>query len=171
MKDFNWKGMIGTIAPTLAAAFGGPAAGMAATMITSAFGLTGDEDETELAAKIQFDPEAIAKLKVAEFEFKAKLKELDIKETEVIMKDIDSARNREIMVGDRVPALLATVITAGFFGVLFYILAVGLPVQGGEALLIMLGTLGTAWISVVAYYFGSTKSSAEKTKLLAGRSV
>ena len=37
-------------------------------------------------------------------------------------------------------------------------------VNGG---MIMLGSLGTAWGAVMAFWFGSTHGSAEKTRLLA----
>ena len=62
--------------------------------------------------------------------------------------------------------VLAILVTAGFFGIVLYILRFGLPESGKEALLLLLGSLGAAWTSVMAFYFGSSSGSQKKTEAL-----
>jgi hypothetical protein len=106
-------------------------------------------------------------LKNAEQDFAVRMRELDIDLERIANEDRNSARNREIKTKDWTPKVLAGLITGGYFGVLFYMLQFGLPTTGGsEAMLVMLGTLGTAWGGVVAYYFGSSAGSKEKTEAM-----
>ncbi len=77
------------------------------------------------------------------------------------VEDRASARQREIQ------TMLAGVMVAGFFLVLAWLLAYGMPAQGGEALLVLLGALSSGVAAVLSYYFGSSSGSAWKSKLLA----
>jgi hypothetical protein len=43
----------------------------------------------------------------------------------------------------------------------------GMPQSGTEALLMMLGALGTAWTGVVNFYYGSSAGSKAKTDAMA----
>ena len=63
--------------------------------------------------------------------------------------------------------MLNRMVAVRFFGILIGMMTGKLSATDNSALLIMLGSLGTAWASVIAYYFGSTAGSAAKTELLA----
>lgn len=89
-------------------------------------------------------------------------------ELQIAADDRKSAREREMAVKDRMPAVLAILITAGFFGTLGYMLKYGVPPEGSEVLYMMLGTLGTAWIGVIGYYYGTSAGSQTKNQIIAG---
>lgn len=159
--------IVRTVAPTLATAFGGPLAGLATRAISDALLGRPDGTDAELAEVAErVTPEQLLLLKKAEQEFAVRMRELEIDLERIGQEDRASARGREVKTGDWTPRLLASAVTAGFFGVLSYMIANGLPPQGGEAMLVMLGTLGTAWGAIIAYYFGSSAGSKEKTEVI-----
>jgi hypothetical protein len=51
--------------------------------------------------------------------------------------------------------LLAVFIACGVFAIIFYMLMFGMPERGTEALLVLLGTVGTAFNSIIGYYYGN----------------
>jgi hypothetical protein len=159
--------LVRTVAPSIATAVGGPLAGMATRAISEALlgRPDGTDDELVEAAKTA-TPEQLLALKQAEQDFAVRMRELDIDLERITSADRNSAREREIKTGDHTPKFLAAAVTFGFFGILFWMIAYGLPVNGGEAMLVMLGTLGTAWGAIVSYYFGSSAGSREKTQAM-----
>lgn len=159
--------LVKTVAPSLATAVGGPLAGMATRAISDA--LLGKPDGTEdelIDAAAKASPDQLLALKKAEQDFAVRMRELEIDLQRIDAADRNSAREREVKTGDWTPKALAGAVTVGFFGVLGYMIAYGLPSQGGEALLVMLGTLGTAWGGIVSYYFGSSAGSKEKSEAM-----
>lgn len=105
--------------------------------------------------QLQFDS------KMAEIQTQAELKLAELE-----IQDRGSARQREATLRDWTPSILAYSITAGFFGVLFYMLNYEVPIAEREVLFVMLGSLGTAWTGIIAYYFGSSAGSAAKHSML-----
>ncbi|MHB8410215.1 MAG: hypothetical protein ACYDHY_19450 [Acidiferrobacterales bacterium] len=92
---------------------------------------------------------------------------------EAQLKDVDSARQMEIAAlkqeswfGKNYIHLLSIAVTLGFFGLLAYMVKFDVPAANKDILNIMLGSLGTAWISIVAFYFGSSKSSEKKDETI-----
>lgn len=161
MSGFDWKAVLGTVAPTVATVLGGPLAGLAVDAIGKAIGLdqpTVDKVQDALS-KAPLTGDQILALKQAELALQTRMKELDIQEEQLYVSDRDSARKREEAVRDSTPAVLAYLLTIGFFGVLGFLLVAGKPPSGGDALLVMLGSLGTAWATMIAYYYGTSLSS------------
>jgi hypothetical protein len=159
--------LLGQVAPTIATALGGPLAGVAVKTLSNA--LLGNENGSEEDVRVALEnatPEQLATIKQIDADFKVRMKELDIDLERISAGDRDSARKREMVVGDHTPKVLAGIITLGFFGVLFWMFIYGVPKNGNEALLLMLGALQTAFTGLIAYYFGSSAGSKAKDDLL-----
>jgi hypothetical protein len=162
--------LLGQVAPTIATALGGPLAGVAVKTLSNV--LLGHENGSEDDVKASLataSPDQLAALKKIDADFKVQMKELDIDLERIAAGDRDSARKMQTETKDWVPKLLAIVITLGFFGILVWMLVQGMPQTGTEALLMMLGALGTAWTGVVNFYYGSSAGSKAKNDLLASK--
>lgn len=171
---FPFKKLIGTAAPWIATAIGGPLAGQAVSQLTNALGLKADakiDDVETLLNAGQLTGEQLVRLKEADQQFQQAMQLAGFADVEKLaelsMKDRDSARQREIQVRDITPRLLAAGVTIGFFGILLFMLLKDIPAAAHDVLMVMIGSLGTAWTAIISYYFGSSAGSAEKTQLLA----
>lgn len=159
-----------TLAPMVGTALAGPLGGAAASFIADKLGI---EEKTvaavsEVLNSGKLSPEDIANIKLAEIEFKKFLETNKIKLEELDAADRASARAMQIAAGSWVPGVLALVVTAGFFGILGWLL-LDSTVKPSEPLLVMLGSLGTAWASVIGFYFGSSHGSRANQQALIER--
>lgn len=69
-----------------------------------------------------------------------------------------------------VPATLSILVTLGYFIVLIGMMTKTLAIGDSQVAFMMLGSLTTAWVSVLAYWLGTTSDSGRKTELLANSS-
>jgi uncharacterized membrane protein len=180
MEPVDWKELGKKVvqmgAPLLGGVLGGRAGSAAGTLIASLFG--GDpEKPEELLQRIQMDPQAAIKLKELEVQQTIRLRELVLQSRQAELYDVASARAREVAIVQATRKkdwnlyVLAWVIIGGFIGLILTLIilqvVMGRTLQNDPLLALLLGSLGTDAGMVVGYFFGSSKSSSEKTALLA----
>jgi|TARA_R110000822_G_scaffold273555_2_gene395983 hypothetical protein len=153
-----------TIAPTIATALGGPLAGMAVSAVAKAIGVSPDEVQDVISSG-KLTAEQVASIQLAELELKKQAQSMNLDFAKLIAEDKQSARDMQIATKSWIPALLAVFVTIGFFGILLGLMTEHFKTS--DALMLMLGSLATAWTGVMAFYFGSSASSQAKTELLA----
>ena len=159
--------LLGSVAPSIATALGGPLAGMATKALSLA--LLGNEEGSEddiRASLLTASPEQLASVKKIDADFKVQMKSLDIDLEALAVDDRKSARDMQKEVKDWIPRALAISVTLGYFGIIAYVLVSGLPLNGSEVLLMLLGTLSAGWTGVMAFYFGSSSGSQKKDAMI-----
>jgi hypothetical protein len=162
-----------------AASLGGPLGTMAANAVGSAIGVdkveaSADGIASAVTSAQTKDPEALLKLQQVEADFKVQMAKLGFEDAEKLAEmefsDREGARQREISVRDNTPKILAFVVVALTAGAEGYLLLHGMVnIDPSWAVVLgrILGTLDSALITVLAYYFGSSSGSAAKTDIMA----
>jgi len=152
------------IAPTIATCLGGPLAGLAVTAVSKALGIDEDKVNNTIQSN-KLDADQIAAIKQAELELQTKAQELGLNFETLAVQDRASARDMQKSTNSIIPPVLSILVTVGFFGILVGLMTGKVP-SDNQALMIMLGSLGTAWTGIIAFYFGSSAGSQAKDQLL-----
>ena len=152
----------------LAPATGGVSAivGTGIAVLGKIFGLGDSPSPDALKNAIAQDPQAALKLALADREFQLAEYRAETDRLKVLLDDTNSAREREKIVKDYVNRNIAYAIILAFIGVVAFTLAGFVKVESVLAGT-LIGYLSAKAEQVLAYYFGSSKGSAEKTNLLA----
>ncbi|WP_438967018.1 hypothetical protein [Flavobacterium sp.] len=163
----DFKSIISNVVPFLGSLIGGPFGGTALKIISKSLCGNEESSQSELLKALQnITPDKLQHLKVAEQEYKVKMAQIGLDEAKVYSLDRENARKREIELRDRMPSILSIILSTGFFSILIILIFCNISEHSRDVIDIMLGSLGTAWISTISYYFGSSKSSKDKTFLL-----
>lgn len=177
----GWSGALGVIeklAPTIACAVGGPLAGGAISALEGVFGLTPapsastDDRQGAIAAAISgATPEQLEAMRAKDQDYAVAMAQAGFKDTETLaslkVQDTVSARTMQTANKSPVPAWLTFFVTAGFFGMLLMLFFVNIPDGNKAVIFSFIGTLGTAWLVVMHFWFGSTSDTAQVNDLLA----
>lgn len=163
----QWKDLVSSVAPTLAGMLGGPLAGVAVSMLAEKLLDDPQATEEDIAASLTTARVGdLNKLKSLEKDVRLQLRELGIRENQIIYDDKADARARHKQLRDKMPGILAILLTLGFFGVLGAMIFGHADPANESVLQVMLGSLSTAWIGSMQFFFGTTQSSRDKTRWL-----
>ena len=157
----NW---LTQIAPTIATCLGGPLAGLAVTALSKLFGVAPDQVQSMINDN-KLSADQIAAVKLEEIKFKEQTQALGLNFEQLAVEDRKSARDMQTVTGSLIPPMLSILVTLGFFGILVYLM-VRPADTANTPLMIMLGSLGTAWTGIIAFYFGSSAGSRAKDQML-----
>jgi len=163
---FDWKKTLATVAPTIATALGGPMAGMAVKMATSALGIEETEDAL-MQAVTQGDPAQFTALKQIDADLKIRFRELEIDLAKVNAQDRSGARLLAATKGIVVQATLSLVFVVGYFGLFFFLLW---QLFGGQTLAMefialisaLIGVMANSVAQIMNFWFGSSSGSQKK---------
>jgi hypothetical protein len=157
----NW---LMQVAPTIATCLGGPLAGLATAALSKLFGVSGDQVQ-DMINNNKLSADQIALVQQEEIKFKEQAQALGLNFEQLAVEDRKSARDMQVGTKSVIPATLAVIVTIGFFGILIWLM-VHPADTANTPLMIMLGSLGTAWTGIIAFYFGSSASSRNKDEML-----
>jgi hypothetical protein len=161
------KGILKTVAPTIATAVGGPMGGIAMKFLADKFvgGDTGKVEEFLIGA----NPEQLKELKFADMEFKKEMARLGVDLEEIAAGDRASARDLAKTKGILPQITISLAYSAGYFGVLAAFITGHLDVQEAHQSMFngLLGVLSAAQIQIMNFWFGSSAGSKAKTTALA----
>jgi len=172
--DFkNIAAQITNVAPLLGSLLGGPvggAAGTAIKLIADSLGVEADSASVEY--ELRNNPDALLKIKELEINSKVELEKLVVQQEVIRLQDVADARKRQIehekVTGktDKNLYVLAWTVVFGFFGLMGLLCFRPLPVDSSGVVFMLFGALATGFGQVLQYFFGSSKSSADKTSAL-----
>jgi hypothetical protein len=171
----GFKDIFKTALPFLSAALPlpPPLGQIASRAIGSALGVDNLTPDKVDAAVANATPEQIAALKKVENDFALQMQEMGFKQVDDLLgidaADRANARAREIATHDQTPKVLAGVVVAMTILAEGWILYHGMGMLDATSAAIVgriLGTLDSALMLVLSYYFGSSAGSTEKTRMM-----
>lgn len=166
----DWKqvgnAVISVGAPLLGGALFGPAGAAVGSIIAGKFGVSPDATPDQVLTAINGDPDATLKLREIETTHVERLQALENERLRIETADVQSARS--VHKDSWVPWVLTFTLVAMVSGIVAALLWVAIPEDNKEVVYLVVGQLIGAFSTAIAYWLGSSKSSASKDAHIAG---
>ena len=158
----NWSDVgkaVAGVAPLLGGVVGGPVGAGVGSIIASVFGV--DDSPESVMKAIKSDPDAVIKLQEIQLTHKVKLEELALQTTQAELADKQNARkeNKHSMM----PAVLSGVLSVVIVAIIYLLFYTPVPEGSKDVLFVILGAVMKEWGGAMQYWFGTTRSSADKS--------
>lgn len=170
IEFFDWKALVGSVAPGLAAALGGPMAGVAVKVIADKVLGKPDASMDEVVDALSngaLSGEQIVALKAAEQALEVEMARIDQAREAVALADTQNARQQTVELARENTSIawaapvISTVIVTGFFAciaLLFFVERVWDERQA-NLLNVLFGALIPGFVQVCNYWLGSSAGS------------
>lgn len=170
MADFDWKETLRSVAPGIAAAFGGPLAGAAVKILGDKLLGSPNATEDEVSAALangSLTGDQIRAIREAEMTFELEMARVDAQREEAYIGDTQNARQQtvELAKADSPIAwgssVVSTLIVLGYFFCIYrlFIVQTDMPPNVFQLLNVMFGALSLAFGQVCNYWLGSSAGS------------
>ena len=147
------KNILGSLAPTLGAAIGGPLGGQAGQILSSVLGVANNPKTLEQAMQ-NITAEQMVELKIAEKEFETRMAELNVDVFALETEDRQDARSK--FSKDWTPRILGVMTIMGFFGYIGMITLFPIDDASDDVVMLIIGSLTGIASAVISFYFGSS---------------
>jgi hypothetical protein len=168
-----FKDVISSAMPFIGSLLGGPIGGKAGEFLAQA--LTGDkfanqDDIAKAFLSASANVDKLLELKKIDEQYKEKVLSTYVENLNLENEDRDSARRVQVenvkAHSLNMPAILSLIIIPGFFLVLLLIMMYPVQEPSRNVIDLLIGFLGGSLGQVIAFYFGTTHGSLEKTRLM-----
>lgn len=166
----NWKSIVKSVAPALGSALGGPAGGMAVKFIADKILGNPEATESEVADYVAgASPADMLKIKQSDHDFAVAMRELDIDLEKLEVDDRKSARDLGIKTSLIPQIILACIYVLAFSATLYAVFTGQVKMDSMQTTMAnyLLGILSAGLMQIMNFFFGSSKSSHDKNKMLA----
>lgn len=170
--SFDWKGLVGTVAPNIAATFGTPLMGMGVKALCLALGLvpSGDSetDQTNAIAKLAgATPADLLAMKNADQQFEKDMKALDIELSKLEFQDKASARQMQTTTKSWAPPLLSGLAIIIVVILAYYVIMTpNINEYAKGVVLLVLGRFLGYIDDIYSFEFGTTRTSRVKDETI-----